>query len=226
MNKWTTHEEIKLKELAASGITPTEASCILNRTIAQVAKRYKKFGVQSQKQKLITEQLELKKIGLRRCSVCKDKISVDSFRKTFNTEVRARTCRACERIQSNARHRQKILTFTLSDAIHHKVYQAKRRDTNSQLTYDIVLAQWNNQNGQCFYTGNQMTTLPNDKYYFSIDRSDSSLGYTADNIVLCCNRINIMKLDSSKEEFILWCKQVVAYAASLKLENKTLAIPS
>lgn len=45
----------------------------------------------------------------------------------------------------------------------------------------------------------------------SLDRIDSSLGYTEENVQWVHKRINIMKGDMSDSEFIDWCKIVVDY---------------
>ncbi len=45
-------------------------------------------------------------------------------------------------------------------------------------------------------------------FNFSIDRVDSNLGYTQDNIVLCIWDINNMKFNFSQEHFIELCKMV------------------
>ena len=47
--------------------------------------------------------------------------------------------------------------------------------------------------------------------YNGIDRVDSSLGYTANNVVPCCGTCNIAKKDKSQEEFINWAKSIAAY---------------
>lgn len=52
------------------------------------------------------------------------------------------------------------------------------------------------QNGKCYYTGVEMklmTDRKNDPLVMSVDRKDSSKGYTLDNIVLCCYGINALK---------------------------------
>lgn len=51
-----------------------------------------------------------------------------------------------------------------------------------------------------------------DNYYnVSIDRVDSTVGYTKDNIVLCCDSINSMKNSMPKEFFIELCRNIVSH---------------
>jgi hypothetical protein len=69
--------------------------------------------------------------------------------------------------------------------------------------------------GNCFYCGcepYQIIEVPsgNGTYiYNGIDRLDSSKGYATDNCVPCCGTHNLMKLDTSKEDFIAACRAVV-----------------
>ncbi len=69
--------------------------------------------------------------------------------------------------------------------------------------------------GNCFYCGcepYQVIEVPsgNGTYvYNGIDRLDSSKGYQESNCVPCCGTHNLMKLDTSKEDFIAHCRAVV-----------------
>jgi hypothetical protein len=44
--------------------------------------------------------------------------------------------------------------------------------------------------------------------YNGIDRVDSNIGYTLENCVPCCEAVNRMKMDLSKEEFIELCREI------------------
>ena len=46
----------------------------------------------------------------------------------------------------------------------------------------------------------------------SLDRKDSSLGYTLDNIQWVHRTVNKIKLDLQQDEFVEWCKRVAAHA--------------
>jgi hypothetical protein len=48
----------------------------------------------------------------------------------------------------------------------------------------------------------------------SLDRIDSSRGYTADNIQWVHKHVNLMKRSFNEEYFINTCKQIVTYASS------------
>jgi rubredoxin len=62
----------------------------------------------------------------------------------------------------------------------------------------------------CHYSGVDLTMerkLPNT---FSIDRIDSSKGYTKDNVVPCAYIVNIMKNHFEADEFIKYCKLIAS----------------
>lgn len=77
--------------------------------------------------------------------------------------------------------------------------------------YDIKET-WEKQNGECFYTGIQLELSSGYRQFDdnelspSIDRIDSNLSYTKDNIKIVHREINRMKLCLSHDKFIEYCK--------------------
>jgi len=61
----------------------------------------------------------------------------------------------------------------------------------------------------CHYTGDDLTMSSHELNKVSIDRIDSKLGYTRDNVVLCRKDINIMKNRYSVEHFKKMCQKVI-----------------
>lgn len=55
---------------------------------------------------------------------------------------------------------------------------------------------------------NDSETHINNKYNISVDRIDSSKGYTKDNIQLICGMVNIIKYKLPQEKFIELCKKI------------------
>lgn len=72
-------------------------------------------------------------------------------------------------------------------------------------------------NSSCFYCG-----APGQ---ISLDRLDSSLGYTKSNVVTCCGICNIMKGTLSQHDFIFQCKKIVAVSPKV-IEQRKESIPS
>lgn len=81
----------------------------------------------------------------------------------------------------------------------------RTRFGETDLTLDDILDLWNKQEGKCAISGVDMTwgysDKPQDQYgkwtkkplNASVDRIDSSKGYTKDNLWIICNMINTFK---------------------------------
>jgi len=68
----------------------------------------------------------------------------------------------------------------------------------------------------CNYCGMEPSNIgsgsANGNYIYSgVDRVDSSLGYTVDNVVPCCSTCNKAKMQMSVVEFFEWIQRVVAH---------------
>lgn len=86
--------------------------------------------------------------------------------------------------------------------------------TDTEIEEKLVSQDW-----KCYYTGVKMLvpSYENGKTFnmghpdsLSIDRIDSSKGYTKDNIVFCACAINYAKNKWSEQEFVAFLKQVVS----------------
>lgn len=78
------------------------------------------------------------------------------------------------------------------------------------LTKAFLIELWERQRGACYYTGTPMTYVGDRApTALSIDRVDPSLGYTCDNVVLCCRRINEMKSDLTVQQLMSTCSQIL-----------------
>ena len=86
--------------------------------------------------------------------------------------------------------------------------RALRKSIPFDLTVELIEKLWNDQNGLCFYSGKSMILESNSIDTVSIDRIDSSMGYTLGNIRLCRKSINTMKLDLTLEVFIRIIKEI------------------
>ena len=88
--------------------------------------------------------------------------------------------------------------------------RARNNKWDFNLTKDFLLGLWRQQQGRCYYTNIELTYDGNRlSSALSIDRVDSSFGYTEGNIVLCCRRVNEMKSNSTVEELVELCRQIV-----------------
>ena len=90
---------------------------------------------------------------------------------------------------------------------------AKRRNIELNITIQDAWNKFISQNKKCALSGIDLffKTDKLKKNTASLDRINSSKGYTIDNIQWVYKDLNIMKQDLSDEEFINWCKLVSDY---------------
>lgn len=95
-------------------------------------------------------------------------------------------------------------------SIKHDIFSAyKRRAKKKKLAFEISFDEFCFYLKEpCSYCNRYEVNLCVDKYtnqqlyYNGIDRKNSNLGYTSDNITVCCGQCNYMKLDYSEKEFL------------------------
>lgn len=89
-------------------------------------------------------------------------------------------------------------------------------EITKQEAWDLFQA----QDGKCYFTGVQLnfnrSTRDPTEQTASLDRLDSSLGYVVGNVAWVHKRINKMKTDYSKEEFLHWCRAVALHSEKEK----------
>lgn len=79
------------------------------------------------------------------------------------------------------------------------------------MTRQDLIEMWELQKGICVYTGIEMTTQPSSPYSVSVERIDSSIGYTRENTVLVCNAVNKMKTNLNPVLFFEFCSAVTKH---------------
>lgn len=91
---------------------------------------------------------------------------------------------------------------------------AKKRGLQVDITADDIVALYKKQKGRCRFTGmhiffpKSMSDRERHKGTVSIDRIDSELHYTKDNIQLVHKDINMIKRNLPDARFIMYCKMV------------------
>lgn len=127
-------------------------------------------------------------------------------------------CKDCQRARYY-KERQRILSddflalrYKLNCALKGTRRRSKEKDSYNELDLEFLLYLWNKQKGKCALTGLTMTY----KFYegrvntnLSIDRIDSSKGYTKDNVQLVCMVANQMKNDLSQDELLRICELII-----------------
>lgn len=84
------------------------------------------------------------------------------------------------------------------------------------LSAEALIAQWEQQKGQCFYTAqpiafNNIRQAGKAPHYMmaSLDRMDPTQGYVIGNVVWCSYVINRMKNDLTYDEFLKMCELIL-----------------
>jgi hypothetical protein len=142
--------------------------------------------------------------------------------KTYDAALKKGTmCPSCRTSQNNKSSKRNVKKENnpawkgLND-IPGKVFSKLKRGAIErklcfEITIEDIFNQYVKQNKQCAFTGSYIV-FGDDA---SIDRIDSSLGYTIDNIQIVHKKLNMMKKDMPNQEFILWCKAITNYCGSL-----------
>lgn len=89
---------------------------------------------------------------------------------------------------------------------------ARNRNLPVEISMEDALNLFYSQNGKCAISGVEILLTKSygngSEQTASLDRIDSSKGYTKDNIQWVHKRVNIMKMDMTDKEFIHWCKLI------------------
>ena len=88
--------------------------------------------------------------------------------------------------------------------------KASQRNKIIDIDFDYLLELYQNQNGKCSLSGEELTFHKNNlSTNLSIDRINSNIGYIKGNVQLVCHYVNIMKWNKDLPELIEWCKKII-----------------
>lgn len=108
----------------------------------------------------------------------------------------------------------------------HVWHRTKRRAKQDGISFEITKKQifdiLLSQNHRCALSGVPIRVAESNEEWershatttASIDRKDSSGGYTLENIQWVHKRVNVLKNDLSDTDLVFWCKLIVEHAAS------------
>jgi hypothetical protein len=89
----------------------------------------------------------------------------------------------------------------LKEILYKSTIRANTKGWQIDIDLPFLLALWEQQDGKCYYTQKYLSLEINNPNKVSIDRVDSSGGYTKNNVVLCRVIINNLKQDLSLKDF-------------------------
>lgn len=162
---------------------------------------------------------ERNEAGEKLCKTCSRWKAVSEFGPAKATcdklETRCKSC-SVDKVIAYRNSCRKAFFRTLSSR--HKgnlvTGSQRRRDmlADSCVCTAVLEELWQEQGGKCAITGVEMTHVSGEGRVYtnvSIDRVDSTAGYTRDNIRLVCVIVNIMKHTMSDEELLEWCRLIL-----------------
>ncbi len=164
-------------------------------------------------------------IAVKKCTKCEEQQSISFFyttgKKKDGSPKYNSWCKKCigkkmasyhqrtwgeEKLKFSASKRtrsvQSFLAYLLS--------KARRRKT-CDLSIEQLMKIWHHQSGKCALTGWDMTMQLGKGQIAtnaSIDRIDSTIGYTNNNVQLVCRAANVAKSNLTQENFVRLCKAV------------------
>ena len=122
-------------------------------------------------------------------------------------------CLHCAAEWQRNRRRREPLKYLLRDAKQH----AKAKNREFDLTLEVLKEILELQLNRCVFTG----LIFDDQNPISLDRIDSLKGYSKENIQMISIRANKMKSNMNDNEFIDYCRLIVAFSEAGEKRKKT-----
>lgn len=112
----------------------------------------------------------------------------------------------------NNPERKALQDFKSKRSIKHKFNILHHGAIRRNRTFELTFEQFKNfiQDKKCSYCGGNLPEMG-----AGLDRIDSNLGYTLDNITTSCYTCNMMKRKLSTQEFLGHCKKILNFTAGV-----------
>lgn len=158
---------------------------------------------------------------MKTCFKCKKTKEISLFFKHKQTSDGYHSwCKGCCNV-GNIKSRAKVYS-TIEGRAKIFLQSCKRSAVKRKQIFDLqlldIVSFWNKQNKMCAYSGVEMTLEPGKLNTVSVERINSSVGYTKENTVLVCHIVNRMKSDFKYEEFYQYCSNVCSFLGDRNLK--------
>ncbi len=213
---WTDEEKKLLKEMVGDGFSKREIARKLKKSIHAIRTRVIILKIRSKNAPLkwTPEEFQLFKeyleqgLKIEEISLKMNRGVCGLISKAKQQHLRKKYPQVNEFLRNYEYCQNESLTPSFTRKIQQIKNSAKSRGLEFDLSGKYLEQIWNKQNGECYYSGEEMTYISGYPNTFSVDRIDSEKGYIEGNIVLCLSHINTFKGDMSKKEFLRLCKMV------------------
>jgi len=159
-------------------------------------------------------------VGTKTCFCCKTSKPYSLFFKHSQTpdgyHSWCKNCCTAGNIRSRAKQNSTI-EGRAKIFLQNAKKSAVKRQQEFALTVDDIAKCWQQQDQICAYSGRKMTLEAGHLNTVSIERIDSSVGYTPENTILVCQAINRMKSDFPLDSFYELCADVAKFLGDKKL---------
>jgi len=142
----------------------------------------------------------------------------------YNKEKR---CKLCNKNNYTFRRSDRTLKQVLQECLKTSKINAKKRFKNGRvecgvntLKIEQLIKMYKDQKGKCKLSGEILSLQKNSKHLVSLDRIDSTKGYTIDNVQLVTKITNIAKSDLDDETF----DRMIYGLYNTKCKNETIDI--
>lgn len=92
----------------------------------------------------------------------------------------------------------KIYNYTIKGRLNSYICSARNRGLMFKLDWDYFEKNWNKK---CYYCGDNIDGI-------GLDRVNNNVGYKENNVVLCCEMCNRMKLNYNVSDFLNQCIKI------------------
>jgi hypothetical protein len=158
---------------------------------------------------------------MKTCFRCKEAKDESLFFKHKQTSDGFHSwCKSCCRA-GNARSRAKKDSTIEGKGItiwRNAQKSAEKRKQEFSITLSDIVKAWRDQKEICAYSGRKMTLVAAQINTVSIERIDSTIGYTPANTILVCQAINRMKSDFNYDDFYALCRDVTQFLGDEELQ--------
>ena len=153
---------------------------------------------------------------LKICSTCKVEKPLTEFtRSKAQKSGYMCYCKACNNLRNKAYRKEEATLEAACKRVYS--YLARRcREGNKELdiTPNFLEDLYRDQKGLCAYTGEPLELNAGKPNTLSVDRLDSSQGYTKSNVRLTTWVVNNCKQDLSMEDFLDLCRKVIKHGSN------------
>lgn len=225
--QWKIDEELTFKEfgyhsnqLTFGSKKPVKCICEVCGVITN--KRYRESNAKHICNSIIN--------GKKKCFKCKSFKPTDEFSKNRSSKDGfSKLCKVCysnyDSVKNGYKKNSNALKTNLEEYLKYKHNYFKRKSKLKNIDFDLdmhtLYELYQKQNGKCYYTGIEIIHNSGcfDYNSITVERLDSTKGYTKDNIVLAAFNINSFKGMMDENEFKIFLDKIIPNLIEYKNKN-------